>query len=91
MIELRLLAHPEKSQRQKAHEVDEDFRRDGEERLAEFVLVVNQFARWDVEFDGEKGHGHAEDAVAESRKALDALAGDAIVGSDHFVSEEEIR
>jgi hypothetical protein len=41
-----------------------------------------------VQFDGEKGHGHAEDAVAESREALDALAGDAIVGSDHFVAKK---
>ncbi len=50
---------------------------------------MNQFPRWDVQFDGEKCHGDAEDAVAESRKALDALAGDAIVGSDHFVRAGE--
>jgi hypothetical protein len=42
--------------------------------VAELVLVVDQLARGDAEVEGEKGHGHAENAVAESSEALDALA-----------------
>ena len=88
MIELRLPANPENSQGEKTHEVDENFRREGEEFVAELVLVVDQLARGDAEVDGEKGHGHAENAVAESSEALDALADNAIVGGNHVLARE---
>lgn len=91
VIELRLLTHPENSQSKKTHEVDENLRREGKEFVAEFVLVVDQFGRGDTEVDGKKGHGHAENAVAQSGEAFDALAGNAVVGSDHFVARKRWR
>lgn len=63
-------------------------RREGEEFVAE-VVVVEQFGYAQV--DGKKGHGHAENAVAESGEAFDALAGNAVVGSDHFVARKRWR
>ena len=83
-----MLANPENSQGKKTHEVDENFRREGEEFVAKFVFLVDQLDRGDAEVDGEKGHGHAENAVAESSETLDALAGNAIVGGNHVLARK---
>jgi hypothetical protein len=53
--------------------------------------VVHQFARGNAQVDGERSHGHAENAVAESGEALNALAGNAVVGGDHFVVRKRRR
>jgi hypothetical protein len=53
--------------------------------------VVHQFARGNAQVDGERSRGHAENAVAESGEALNALAGNAVVGGDHFVVRKRRR
>jgi hypothetical protein len=50
------------------------------ERVQEVAFGVDRFGGGDAEVEDEQRHGHAEDAVAESGQALDALAGVLVVG-----------
>lgn len=80
VVELRLLADPENAESEEAHHVHDQWRSERDQRVQEVAFGVDRFRGGDAEVEDEQRHGHAEDAVAESGQALEALAGDLVVG-----------
>jgi hypothetical protein len=53
------------------------------EALPEVVLAMYGFQRGHAQIEHQQGHGEGEDAVAECRKALHTLPGNAVVCRGH--------
>jgi len=80
MVELRLLANPENSQRQEAHKVGQQSRQKNPKRAPEIVFAVNGSGGGKAKVQNHQRHGDGENAVAERGQALDALTRNAVVG-----------
>jgi hypothetical protein len=80
MIELRLLAHPENAEREKTHQVDQQVRHHGAERVPERGVTTDLFPARHMQVEQEERHRHPEDAVAECGQPLHARSGDQVVG-----------
>ena len=63
-IQLGLLAHPENSQSQEAHQVDGKLRKKSRHRVQQIAFAVNRFAGGNMEVQKQQGHGDREYTVA---------------------------
>ena len=64
MIQLGLLSHPENTQSEEAHKVNEKLGSKGKERTPQIAFALDQLACWNMKFQQKQCHGHREDAVA---------------------------
>jgi hypothetical protein len=83
VVELGLLAHPENAERNEAHQVNEQLRKQMHEGAAQIGFTVNELFCRHMKFEEKQSHGHAEDAIAQRSEALDTLAGDLVVRDAH--------
>lgn len=83
MVELSLLPDPENSERQKAHHVNAQPRRQIPQREPEAVFRVNRFDGRRAQVQHQQRHGDGKYAVAQSSKSRHALPGDLVVGRRH--------
>src|SRR5438105_11710922 len=85
IVELGLLAYPENAQRQKAHHVHEQTRREQNQGVAQITLVVYGFSRRNSKIEYEQGHSDREHTITQRSKPLCALSRNLIVGYSHSI------
>lgn len=64
--------------------IQERLRSERVQRQPEVLFAVNRLHRGRAQIQDQQGHDHCEHAIAESRQALHALSGDAVLGGAHF-------
>lgn len=83
MVELRLLAHPENAECQKAHEIRDELRRKRDEDAPQVVFTMNSLGGGHSEVEHQERHRHGKNAIAQGRETFNALTGDFIVRELH--------
>ncbi len=83
VVELRLLANPENTKRDKAHQVRDELGSETAQSGAKFRATVNGFAGRNAQIKHQKRHGDGEDSVAQSGETLHALAGNGVICSSY--------
>src|ERR1043165_2736879 len=83
MIKLRLLADPENSQSQKAHQINGQLRKERRHGMKQLAFGVNCLPCGRVQFQQKQSHGDRKNAVAQSRKAFRALSCNLVVAGWH--------
>ncbi len=77
--ELRLLAIPKDTERQKAHQAGNQLRRHGGDGTAKVLLGVNSRFRGSVKVEHQQRHGHGENTIAERCETLHTLTRDQVI------------
>lgn len=79
VIQLRLLADPENTERHKAQKIGEQVRRELDQSRPQGALVAKLFYHWRMQVEDKQGHSDSEDAVAQRGKPFQTLAGNTVV------------
>jgi hypothetical protein len=80
MPQLRLLPGPEYPERQKSHGEHQEPRRHLHEPLRKVLFAVNPCGIGQLQIKDQQGHRNRKQPVAQGRNALEAAAGNLVVG-----------
>src|SRR6266699_6545881 len=98
MVELRLLADPENTERQKTHDISEQARRKLDQSVPQNLLglnrpthpqrllAVNHSTHRDVQVEHKQSHRDGEDPVTQSCQSFETLPRNPVVNCAHLSS-----